>query len=122
MTTLAVAQTAFQVENQRSLKYPAKKSERIYYAACRKVAEELNLQNPKTLRPSVTLKLGEKDDHLETVGESSVISLRHWDENLFAYAVAKAALTSAINIKKLEALTAETISIVNATIDVEEMK
>jgi len=85
------------VVNPNHQSWPEQYAEQLYYHACRRVAEEVNPSHPLSLRPSIEVRLGEKDEvRVIFQKDHTVIMMKKWNAEVFSIGVIHAALIELI--------------------------
>jgi len=103
--------------------YPQARADRIYAAVCAQVAREANPSHPAVLTPTINVTIDKLGDNFLQV-ESGVwtIHMTKWDEGMYAMGVAQVASTQVLTRDQIMHAAKVGLSIVQMTVDANELK
>jgi hypothetical protein len=121
---MAVAQTdlPFSVSNPKHKKWPVDEAQRIYFAACERVAKAIRPEKPPRLQPKFVLILGADDNAAVHIGNSSEVRLKDWNPGAFSDAVVVMAAREILDPRQLASLSREALLSAQATVSVADLE
>jgi len=125
ISALGVAQTSelpFSVSNPKHKKWPVDEAERIYFAACDRVAKAIRPEKPPRLEPKFVLILGAAANEAVRVGNSSEIRLKDWNSGAFSDAVVVLAAREILDPHQLASLSHDALLSAEATVSVSDLE
>jgi len=122
---MGVAQTPdlpFSVSNPKHKKWPVDEAQRIYFAACERVAKAIRPEKPPRLQPKFVLILGADDNEAVRIGNSSEVRLKDWNPGAFSDAVVVMAAREVLDPRQLASLSREALLSAQATVSVADLE
>lgn len=124
MSSMALAQTSnlsFGVSNPKHKKWPADEAQRIYVAACDRVARTIRPEKPPLLQPKFVLILGADHNEAVRIGKTSEIRLKDWNPGAFSDAVVVMAAREILDERQLASLSREVLLSAQASVSVADL-
>jgi len=112
----------FSVSNPKHKKWPADEAQRIYFAACERVARTIRPEKPPRLQPKFVLILGADDNEAVRIGNTSEIRLKEWNPGAFADAVVVMAAREVLDPRQLASLSREALVSAQASVSVADLE
>ena len=125
MSSMALAQSSdlsFSVSNPKHKKWPADEAQRIYVAACDRVARTIRPEKPPRLQPQFVLILGADHNEAVRIGKISEIRLKEWNPGAFSDAVVVMAAREVLDPRQLASLSREALLSAQATVSVADLE
>ena len=111
----------FTVSNPKHKKWPVEEAQRIYFAACERVARAIRPEKPPRLLPAFVLVLGSEKNEALRVGETSEIHLKEWNPTAFSQAVVVMAARAIFDNSQIASLSREALMSAQASVSVTEL-
>ena len=125
ITSMAVAQTPdlpFSVSNPKHKKWPVDEAQRIYFAACDRVARTIRPEKPPRLQPKFVLILGADDNEALRIGNIAEVRLKEWNPGAFSDAVVVMAAREILDPRQLASLSREALLSAEASVSVNDLE
>ena len=125
ISSMAAAQTPdspFSVSNPKHKRWPADEAQRIYFAACDRVARAIRPEKPPRLQPKFVLILGADDNEAVLIGKTSEIRLKEWNPGAFSDAVVVMAAREILDPRQLANLSREALMSAQATVSAADLE
>jgi hypothetical protein len=125
ITSMAVAQTPdlpFSVSNPKHKKWPVDEAQRIYFAACDRVARSIRPEKPPRLQPKFVLILGADDNEAVRIGNIAEVRLKEWNPGAFSDAVVVMAAREILDPRQLASLSREALLSAEASVSVNDLE
>ena len=125
ISLMAVAQTPdlpFRVSNPKHKKWPVDEAQRIYFAACDRVARTIRPEKPPRLQPKFVLILGADDNEAVRIGNTAEIRLKEWNPGAFSDAVVVMAAREILDPRQLASLSREALLSAEASVSVNDLE
>ena len=122
---MAVAQAPnlpFTVSNPKHKKWPADEAQRIYFAACDRVARAIRPEKPPRLEPKFVLILGADDNEAVRIGSISEVRLKDWNPGAFSDAVVVMAAREILDPHQLASVSREALAVAQASVSVADLE
>lgn len=118
----AAGGVSFSVEKPEQAKIPLSLARRLFSETLRAALSTVNAGRPIKLRLHLILRLGQKREFLYIhEPEGTMISMKNWDEVVFARLLARAVPSSILSEKDADEAAVQALRQVHATIDVRDM-
>ena len=111
----------FEISNPKHQKWPEAQAVRIYSWACNILARSIRPEKPPELHPKFRLVLGTDRDEFIRDSANAEIHLKNWNAEKFAQAVMVVALRDLVQGQDLAKMVHESVSMADATADVQEL-
>lgn len=111
----------FTVSNPKHKKWPIEEAQRIYLAACERVARAIRPEKPPRLSPRFVVVLGTEQNEAMHVGGTSEIHLKEWNPAVFSQAVVVMAARAIFDQGELASLGREALMSAQASVSVGEL-
>lgn len=125
ISSMALTQTSdlsFSVSNPKHKKWPADEAQRIYVAACDRVARTIRPEKPPRLQPKFVLILGADHNEAVRIGNISEIRLKDWNPGAFSDAVVVMAAREVLDARQLASLSREVLLSAEASVSVADLE
>jgi hypothetical protein len=125
MSSMALGQSSdlsFSVSNPKHKKWPADEAQRIYVAACDRVARTIRPEKPPLLQPKFVLVLGADHNEAVRIGKISEIRLKEWNPGAFSDAVVVLAAREILDDRQLASLSREVLLSAEASVSVADLE
>lgn len=125
ISLVAVSQTPntpFSVLNPKHKKWPVDEAQRIYFAACDRVARAVRPEKPPRLQPRFVLILGADDNEAVRIGTTSEVRLKEWNPGAFSDAVVVMAEREILDPRQLASLSREALASAQASVSVADLE
>jgi hypothetical protein len=116
------SEAPFTVLNPKHKKWPVDEAQRIYFAACERVAQAIRPEKPPRLLPKFALVLGANANEMVRDGSSAAIHLKQWDSRAFTEAVVILASREILNSAELSSISREVLVSAQATVSVGDLR
>ena len=124
ITAMAMAQTPdlpVRVSNPKHKKWSVDEAQRIYFAACDRVARTVRPEKPPRLQPKFVLILGADDNEAVRVGNTAEVRLKEWNPGAFSDAVVVMASREILDPRQLASLGREALLSAEASASVNDL-
>ena len=125
ISALGVAQTSelpFSVSNPKHKKWPVDEAQRIYFAACDRVARSIRPEKPPRLQPKFVLILGADVNEAVRIGNIAEVRLKEWNPGAFSDAVVVMAAREILDPRQLASLSREALLTAEASVSVNDLE